>query len=75
MESLIHQGMNIVTHNSYSLMSRGQLVLELHAPNMVSIIDRSNWLYASVAPDEEEGHNIDDVVAGGTMEEDATYQP
>lgn len=42
MESLIHQGMIDVTHNSYSLMSRGQFVLELPFPNIVSIIDCSN---------------------------------
>ena len=42
MESLIHQGMIVVTNNSYSLMSRGRFVLELPAPSRVSIIDRSN---------------------------------
>lgn len=75
MESLIHQGMIIVTHNSYSLMCRGQFVLELPAPNIVSITDRSNWLYASVALDKEDDHNMDDFAAGYTMEEDATYHP
>lgn len=74
MESLIHQGMIPVTHKSYSLMSQGQFVLESPAPNMVGIIDRSNWLYASSTVDEENNHNMDDFVAGDMMEEDATCQ-
>lgn len=73
MESLIHQGMIVVTHNNYSLMSLGQFVLELPSPNIVRIIDRSNWLYASTAPDEEDDHNMDDFVTGETMKEYATF--
>lgn len=74
MESLIRQGMLAVTHNSYSLMSRGQFILELPDPSSVSIIDRTNWLYASVIPEEEDDHDVDDFVAGETMEEDAAFQ-
>lgn len=74
MESLIHQWMIIVTNNNYSLMSHGQFILELPAPGRVSIIDHSNWLYASVVPGEEGRHNVDDFFASDTMEEDATFQ-
>lgn len=38
MESLIHQGMIVVTNNSYSLMSHGRFVLELHPPSRVLIV-------------------------------------
>lgn len=41
---------------------------------MVNIIDRSNWLYVSVTPNEEESHNLDDFVAGDTVDQDSTYQ-
>lgn len=75
MESLIHQGMIAVTNDSSSLMSCGQFVLELPAHSIVSIIGRSNWLYASAIPEEEDINNMDDFIAGNTMEEDATFQP
>lgn len=74
MESLIHQGMIVVTHSSYSLMSRGRLVFELPDPSRVSITDLANWLYASSIPKEEDIHNVDDFFVGETMEEDSPFQ-
>lgn len=74
MGSLIHQGMIPITNNSYSPMSRVRFVLELPTPNRVSIVDLSNWLYASAVPEEQDYHKVDDFVAGDTMEEDATFQ-
>lgn len=73
MESMIHQGMITVTHNTYSVMLRNRFILELPDLGRVSIADQTNWLYVSVVPDEEDDQDAE-FVAGKNIEGEATFQ-
>lgn len=74
MFALIQQGMISTSRDYYSIMIHKRFIIALPNPYRVSISDCANWLYVSVDPDEEDGHNIDNMVVGETMNEDDQHQ-
>lgn len=49
METLVHQGMNYVDGNTYTVMARNKSVLDLPSTGKVRISIKSNWLYQAGA--------------------------
>lgn len=63
-----------ISRDYYYVMIHKRFILALSNPDRVSISDFANSLYVSADPDEEDGHNADNVVAGETMIEYDQHQ-
>lgn len=74
MSALIQQGMISISRDYYSVVIHKRFIIALPNPDRVSIFDCDNWLYVSSDPDKEEGYDVDNVVAGETMNEDDQHQ-
>ncbi|KAL5054220.1 hypothetical protein RYX36_034902 [Vicia faba] len=74
MDALIQQGMISLSRDFYAVIIHSRFIIALPDPHRVSIFDCANWLYVSVGPEEEGGHNADHVFVGEVMNGDDQVQ-
>lgn len=64
MSALIQQGMIVVAPTYYYVLIHKRFIMALPDPDRVSITDCVKWIYVSVDPDMEEGHDTEHFVVG-----------